>query len=1046
MKQKKLLTFMVIIIGMLVFGVLNVSAESSGTCGDNLTWTLNDSGTLTISGSGSMTNFDFNSFAPWYSNIYSITNIVIKNGVTSIGDFGFFNCRSLKSITIPDSVTSIGDSSFSNCESLTSITIPNSVTSIGNSAFYYCDSLTSITIPNSVTSIGNSTFSNCLELTSITIPNSVTSIGNSVFYDCYKLTSITIPNSVTSIGDYAFYYCSRLKSVIIGYNVTSIGNSAFSNCHELTSITIPNSVTSIGNSAFYDCGELTSIYIPNSVTSIGNSAFYNCDLKSITMPDSIETIGNSVFFGCSFKSVTIPDSVTSIGYSAFNNCRWLTSVTIPNSVTSIGDYAFNHCESLTTVYYNGNQDDWNKISIASHNNALTSLTPNFFWYVNIFSSIIQKPSYMCPVDSIFDFSVLPERLGHTTKIYIDKTLTTEFDVTTPITANTDLYVAYKINQYTYKFADEDGTIIKKDTVDYNSVIEAPENPTKPSNEQYTYVFDGWNGYTEGITQKAEEMVFTAKYKTIVNKCTYKFVDEDGTVLKEESVDYGTFITPFKAPYDKDPYTFDYWDNYTEYIVEDIVFTAVYKYKDYTIFAEGIKYAITVTYNDSFKVEPQFKDGYSFVGYFTEKDGKGEKITNEKGESLKAYDVIGNLNLYPHFVSVYLNKIGIIGETTAMPGDKITQNVIFASDKDAGYLILKLKYPEYLKLTGVKAVDFIEATKDSEEVEDGYTYLDITCMYDYNNGSAPVNINLIPFKLTFDITAQTPITDVEISIEEATLIGDADYIIEDTANNIVTIMPKLAEKIIISGKEQIDGPTKYVANILPEYATNKEVIWKVDDENIATISQDGVLTPIANGKVIIKATATDGSDVFATKTVNIIAYAKINSFDFGSGVCLEDFNPNNTEYTVYVKNNVTTITLIPEFDDGALRLSGGGLWISGRAKEFELNDTKTVITLNRDSVNGMTDNVYTITVIKFEGTKTTVSGNGKVFTIKPVNIAKNKVIILALYNNGNFVELQSALNDCNEITFTTDKEYTNAKIMVWDSMNSLKPIYLPELID
>ena len=113
----------------------------------------------------------------------------------------------IKDIVIPNGVTSIGDYAFGSCKGLTSITIPNSVTSIGNSAFYACKDLTSITIPNSVTSIGNSAFDNCSGLTSITIPNSVTSIGNSAFFACKDLTSVTIGNSVTSIGILAFNGC-----------------------------------------------------------------------------------------------------------------------------------------------------------------------------------------------------------------------------------------------------------------------------------------------------------------------------------------------------------------------------------------------------------------------------------------------------------------------------------------------------------------------------------------------------------------------------------------------------------------------------------------------------------------------------------------------------------------------------------------------------------------------------------------------------------------------------------------------------------------------
>ncbi|MEI3028784.1 MAG: leucine-rich repeat protein [Ruminococcus sp.] len=250
---------------------VNESKIGSYWVEDNLTWKLDADGTLTISGTGAMKDYDYNNNpSPANQKKGSVKKVVIKDGVTSIGKYAFCNCSNLKSITILDSVTSIGDFAFSDCSSLTSITIPDSVTSIGDFAFSGCSSLTSITIPDSVTSI--------------TIPDSVTRIGDFAFSGCSSLTSITIPDSVTSIGDDAFSYCRSLTSITIPDSVTSIGNLAFYDCSGLTSITIPNGVTSIGESAFSYCRSLTSITIPDSVTSIGDAAFKYCsNLKTISL-------------------------------------------------------------------------------------------------------------------------------------------------------------------------------------------------------------------------------------------------------------------------------------------------------------------------------------------------------------------------------------------------------------------------------------------------------------------------------------------------------------------------------------------------------------------------------------------------------------------------------------------------------------------------------------------------------------------------------------------------------------------------------------------
>ena len=162
----------------------------SGSCGENVTWTLTADGTLTISGTGAMTDYTYDSRSPWYSCRTYIKRVVMQQGVTSIGDHAFWDCSGLTSVTIPDGVTSIGDSAFSGCAALTSVTIPEGVTSIGDSVFSGCTALTAVTISDGVTAIGGSTFSNCIRLAKVTIPKSVTSIGKNAFYYCESIADV----------------------------------------------------------------------------------------------------------------------------------------------------------------------------------------------------------------------------------------------------------------------------------------------------------------------------------------------------------------------------------------------------------------------------------------------------------------------------------------------------------------------------------------------------------------------------------------------------------------------------------------------------------------------------------------------------------------------------------------------------------------------------------------------------------------------------------------------------------------------------------------
>ena len=313
-----------------------------------------------------------------FNNCSGLTSITITESVTTIGEYAFYECSGLTSVHITDleawckidfpdftsNPLSYAHHLFMDGKEITDLVIPNSVTSIGERAFSSCSSLTSVTIPNSITSIGYWAFQGCSGLTSVHITN-LGAWCKIKFADGFS--------NPLSIAHHLFIDGNEIKDLVIHDSVQSISDYAFRNCLSLTSVTIPNSVSSIGNYVFQGCFFEKQGFINNSsldaetnnywgarivdsrdngfVVKDGVLLIYIGNESSVTIPNSVISIGDEAFTVClGLKEVTIPNSVTSIGSGAFSGCSSLTSITIPNSVTSIARYAISQCSSLTDVY------------------------------------------------------------------------------------------------------------------------------------------------------------------------------------------------------------------------------------------------------------------------------------------------------------------------------------------------------------------------------------------------------------------------------------------------------------------------------------------------------------------------------------------------------------------------------------------------------------------------------------------------------------------------------------------------------------------------
>ena len=374
------------------------AAGTSGKCGPSAYWSFDSStGTLTISGSGAMNDYEYGDY-PWMDYRDSIQTIVIGDQITqigryaftgtacstikfgknvrSIGERAFLECRNLNGdLTLPDSVQTIGAGAFQGCEKLSGdLTIPDSVVEIGEGAFRDCKNLNgTLTLGKNLRTIGKEAFSGCAFTGSLTIPEGVTEIADSAFgagiplkkYGMFTGT-LTLPSTLKTIGASAFSYADFSGELLIPDGVTSIGANAFAKCDGFGgTLSLPDSVKTVGESAFYLCegftglklsagltkierysfahmyGLKTKVVIPEGVTEIGESAFSCSYMPSVRLPSTLKKIEKQAFmYAHNLTKITLPDGLETIGDEAFSGCHPRNAVVLPASIKSIGKKAF----------------------------------------------------------------------------------------------------------------------------------------------------------------------------------------------------------------------------------------------------------------------------------------------------------------------------------------------------------------------------------------------------------------------------------------------------------------------------------------------------------------------------------------------------------------------------------------------------------------------------------------------------------------------------------------------------------------------------------
>ena len=1039
-----------------------------------------------------------------YVNGVLLTKIDIESGSTTVPKL--LMTSAITEVNIPDSVTNINAADFKNCINLKTVNVST------NNPYYSSE--------NGIVFNKNKTeivlFPQGKQDTYYTIPSTVTSIANYAFYNALNIKEITIPENVTKIGDYAFYYTTALEKIrwnavdiatcsasafqnagknsgginlVFGDNVKKIPDKSFytaisssSTAPNIISVRFGNKIESIGNSAFYMCQKIKDVYV-NNLSVWCNIEFNGWSANPLAYGATLHVNGSPV------SEIDIPYGTTQIKDYAFgyysNANNTINSLMLPDTVTSIGSYAFKGCNGITKIYFNGTEEKYKSITINSNNDIFTKAEKMFYADVKIYDTkdtlLSDKKQNM---GELVDLSFLNLQPGYNADLYLDQNLTMPYPNELPISKNLALYVdVYHPLLNKMKISGYDMANVGQIDVNYKATfasdkdvnalycfIKYPDTLNLKSVVTKDFAYAGLEDeYTEDSFTTAVILAQYSETELIPKNAIHTPFEltfdisksaQPGTIqieATEESCLIGNETYFFE---ERIPGTLEILPKLaesieisgTDVISAETTYNAIVS-PDYTT-DKSVEWSVddeTIATVDVNGVVTPVTSG-TFILTATAKDGSGvtasKTITVTQGVTsieISGTDSITESTTYsviitPNYAtnkevewSISNSEIAIVdqnGLVTPITSGIVT---ITATAKDGSGIsaskeINIIKLAESIVITGEDIISS-PAQYTATVLPDYTSDKEVSWSVD-NERIATVDENGIV----------TPVTSGTVILTATTKDGSG------VSNNKIIEIVKLAESIEIVGSEEISEPSQYSVVILPEYTTNKEAEWTVSDETIATVDKNGLVTPLKNGKIVLTAKALDASGIETTKSIVITVSIRANSITSDVGIWDKEFDSDITEYTINVPSGTTAIYLTSSFENATAKVNGS-VALNGVRKKVTLTGAETDIelVLTPTSGNNLSTNTYKITVVCGSFTKTTVSEDGKSFTVVPVNIENGKTVILALYDGETFVEMQSAVYTGEEILFTTTKTYTNAKVMVWNDLVTLKPICNVEIV-
>ena len=877
------------------------------------------------------------------------------------------------------------------------------VTSLEDSCFKNCSNLTSITLPKGITSLGEYCFSGCNSLTSITLPEGITSLGRRCFFSCSSLTSITLPKGISSLGEYCFSGCSSLTSITLPKGITSLSDGCFADCNSLTSITLPEGITSLRNHCFHGCSSLTSITLPKGITSLKDCCFYDCtSLTSITLPEGITSLGECCFSGCSsLTNITLPEGITSLMDCCFRGCTRLTNISFPSSLKKLYNSIFEYATQNKRIIINATTPP--DIIISGYSD-YTLIDSNCTLYVpKNYLATYKNTSPWSHAGAFYEGKPI-ESINLPSDMSFEKTEKKKATYSVlPIDANQEC-LKWSCNNSSIASIDEktgeitalkvgDATITA--TVDDGSGISASTIVHVTPLKVHAMQFAEPKITVSGI--KTEKLTLTLNSPEVDNKAIKWTSSDNSIVTVEENTE-------------------------ASYPLEAIVST--HKVGTAIITAEaqdgtGISATceVEVTQLQVSDIELITMSAIKTIPTLLEANVLPVEANNKK---LTWTSLTPNIATITEDGTITGLKMGTAQvKATTMDGSNISKtfDVLIT-----GLSISSITLPSESSITKTdnQKLEYTvyPAASDNQKLKWSSNHTDIASV-DENTGV---------------ITAH--------KVGDAIITATATDGSEISASTTIHVIPLKVSNIDIEKEIKLLRTTTatLAAIITPELADDKTLSWASEDENIATVTQEGVVKGVNVGTTNITATAKDGSGVSATCKVTVNPVT----------INLSTNTVNLQKGSEYVEQTATILPENYEHKDVVWTTSGNG--VASVDKDGHITANKPGVDTLRCSLSYDSHIYSECRVIVYEDNVVYVGG--LYYLLKGTTDENREATVTSIYGGKNtsldaknVAQYYSGTINIPETIIYDGNKYTVRKVgsYAFNCQNELQSIYIPRTV-